>query len=312
MFSRIRNSLNVGIAAIVVGVAAVTLVPADASAFGAGGLGHIGGLGHSGGLGHMGGLGHAGNLGRAGSHNLGRFASKAPGLKAAKHASHTSIAKGSDRITRTHAKNGDRPVGGKMYERAGTGTAENGDRPVGGKMYEKTGTGRAENGDRPVGNGMYERADNGKTEHGTHHEHGDHSDHDDWRVDIVPIPVPPPLVPFDPGQVSVSYGSTAEVGLVRVDDLPQNVNRVQSNCDLLQAKIAHLMNNLARQNRVLAGLQGAKNVAYSGTATGVSTSFATPEDAQWVIDRLQRDIDDTQQLLARYQIDLARCLAAGN
>ena len=37
--------------------------------------------------------------------------------------------------------NGDRPVGGGMYEKAGTGTTPNGDRPVGGGMYEKAGTG---------------------------------------------------------------------------------------------------------------------------------------------------------------------------
>jgi hypothetical protein len=42
-----------------------------------------------------------------------------------------------------------------MYERAGTGTTANGDRPVGGGMYEKAGTG---DGNRPVGGGMYEKA----------------------------------------------------------------------------------------------------------------------------------------------------------
>src|SRR5205823_6588211 len=58
--------------------------------------------------------------------------------------------------------NGDRPVGGGMYERAGTGTTPNGDRPVGGGMYERAGTGTTPNGDRPVGGGMYEKAGTSK------------------------------------------------------------------------------------------------------------------------------------------------------
>jgi hypothetical protein len=198
--------------------------------------------------------------------------------------------------------NDDRPVGNDMYEKHGTGTLANDDRPVGNGMYEKHGTGTLANGDRPVGNGMYEK-------HGTgSHANDDHETenrvHDEgWRVDFVP--------PAEP-DVSISYGSTPEVGLVRVDDLPQNQQRTKSSCHELQAKVQKLMNTLTRQLRVLATLRGAQNVDYSGTTTGTSTSFASPEAAQFAIDRIQSDIADTQQLLARYLADLARCMANGN
>ncbi|MBI3760041.1 MAG: hypothetical protein HY269_09880 [Deltaproteobacteria bacterium] len=186
------------------------------------------------------------------------------------------------------APNGGRPVGGGMYEKPGTGTTPNGDRPVGGGMYEKPGTGTTPNGDRPVGGGMYERNGTGKPE-------------------LVVVPVP---VPLAPGQVPVSYGTSKETGIVRVDDLPRNRNRVQNDCTLLQAKVNKLLADLARQNKVLAGLQGAKNVATSATATGLSTSFTSPEAAQFAIDGIQADIANTMQLLAQYLADLARCLTA--
>jgi hypothetical protein len=55
MSSRIRNALNAGIAAVMIGAAVLTLAPTPAAAFSLGGLGHFGGFGHVGGLGHMGG-----------------------------------------------------------------------------------------------------------------------------------------------------------------------------------------------------------------------------------------------------------------
>jgi hypothetical protein len=178
-----------------------------------------------------------------------------------------------------------------MYEKAGTGTTPNGDRPVGGGMYEKAGTGTVDKTDtRKNANGEGDKSDaDDKTDRDHPHDDGGHGDH---------------------SQISVSYGSTPETGIVLVDDLPKNAARVQNDCKLLQDKVAYLMNQLARQFRVLAALQGAQNVAYSDKTTDVATSFASPEDAQAAIDRISSDIADTQQLLARYQVDLARCLAA--
>ena len=284
MTTRHSKSLSTVMAVLLVSTATIALL-SPANAMSMGGFGHSShGSGHG-----IGSFGHSTggfNSIRTGATHIG--GAHATSLHTATHATHSSISKLRTESKKAIARHGDRPVGGGMYEKAGTGTTANGDRPVGGGMYEKHGTGSGEKSDRPIDGG--ER-------------------NDGWRVDVVPVPVP--LVPFDPGQVSVSYGSTPEVGLVRVDDLPQNIARVQSNCNELQAKVAYLMNKLARQLRVLSALQGAQNVAYSATATGMSTSFASPEDAQYAIDRILSDIADSQQLLARYQADLARCLAAG-
>jgi hypothetical protein len=112
-------------------------------------------------------------------------------------------------------------------------------------------------------------------------------------------------------KVSVSYGSTEQAGLRRVDDLPQNKARVQNDCRLLQAKVSKLEADLAREKASMSALQGAQNVAISDpTVTGASTSFASAANQQFAIDRLQMDIADTTELLARYQADLARCLGA--
>lgn len=72
MSSRIRTTLNAGIAAFAIGTAAIGFASTPASAFSLGGLGHIsslGGMGHTGGLGS---IGHAGGLGNLNaSHGLG-------------------------------------------------------------------------------------------------------------------------------------------------------------------------------------------------------------------------------------------------
>jgi hypothetical protein len=110
----------------------------------------------------------------------------------------------------------------------------------------------------------------------------------------------------------VSYGSTPETGIVRVDDQPRIKEKVQKDCRLLQAKVTKLTADLGRLQRVLAAVNGVQNVAVSSTATGVSTSFASAEDQQFVAGRVQEDIADTQKLLDQYQKDLDRCLKEGN
>ena len=63
MSSRIRNTLNAGIAAVTIGAPVLALGPTPAAAFSLGGLDHFGGFGHIGGFGHMGGaLGRMGGV----------------------------------------------------------------------------------------------------------------------------------------------------------------------------------------------------------------------------------------------------------
>jgi hypothetical protein len=107
---------------------------------------------------------------------------------------------------------------------------------------------------------------------------------------------------------TVSYGSSAQSGLVRVDDLPKVKKQVKDNCALLRAKVNKLTADLAREMAVMSTLKGAENVNLPGTTvTGTATSFSPAGDPQFAIDRLQSDINDTQELLARYTADLDRC-----
>jgi len=78
MSSRIRNSLNAGVAVLIVGAAAITLAPIPAAAFSLGGFGHEGGFGGS----HMG--------GQMGSHGLGSMGSHGNGhMDRSMHSTHT-------------------------------------------------------------------------------------------------------------------------------------------------------------------------------------------------------------------------------
>jgi len=109
----------------------------------------------------------------------------------------------------------------------------------------------------------------------------------------------------------VSYGSTPETGLVRVDDLPRIKAKVQNDCRLLQAKVNKLTADLGRLQRVFAAVQDLQTVAVPGV-TGAATSFRSAEGQQFVAGRVQQDIVETQKLLDQYQADLARCLKEGN
>jgi hypothetical protein len=109
---------------------------------------------------------------------------------------------------------------------------------------------------------------------------------------------------------TVSYGVTQATGVVRVDDQPRIKKKVQSDCSLLAAKVAALSKQLAWEQGVLAALGGAQNVKLSGTTSGVATSFDDPDDKQAAIDRMQKQIGITGQLLAMYTADLTRCVAA--
>ena len=200
--------------------------------------------------------------------------------------------KSAGKVGRSSSARSAKTTASKQTKKTKSAVARNGDRPVGGGMYEKKGTGTTPNGDRPVGGGMYEKKGTG-----TEHVEKKHRD------DIV-------VVPLTPGEVTVSYGSTPGTAVVRVDDLRQNKKKVQSNCDLLQAKVNKLMADLARYERALAALQGVQNVDYSDKNKGTSTSFIPPGNAQSAIDSIQFWIGQTTELLARYQADLARCLAA--
>ena len=134
-------------------------------------------------------------------------------------------------------------------------------------------------------------------------DHDRHYDDDD-DLGWLWAPVVPPVVV---DQAPVSYGSTPQTGLVRVDDLPQVAKKVKNDCALLRAKVNRLMNKLAHQLAVLSTLQGVQNVDLSGTVTGTATSFNSAADQQAAIERMQSDIADTQELLARYQADLDKC-----
>jgi len=86
--SRIRSTLNTGIAALAIGAAAIALAPTPAAAFSLGGFrggfGHIGGLGHTGSLGHVGGgLGHTDTVGHNSFANVGRGTTPASRLSEA-------------------------------------------------------------------------------------------------------------------------------------------------------------------------------------------------------------------------------------
>jgi hypothetical protein len=107
----------------------------------------------------------------------------------------------------------------------------------------------------------------------------------------------------------VSYGSTPDAGLVRVDDLPRIKAKVQRDCRLLAAKVAQLSQQLTQQNAVLTALAGGQNVAYSATITGVSTSFASEDAQAAAVARMEAQIATTSQLLAQFINDLNRCLA---
>ena len=110
----------------------------------------------------------------------------------------------------------------------------------------------------------------------------------------------------------VSYAVTPDGAIIRIDDLPRIKKKVQADCRLLAAKVAELAKQLAQQQAILAALQGAQNVTVSSTITGVSTSFASPDDQAAAVARMQARIATTQQLLGMYQADLNRCLAGGN
>jgi hypothetical protein len=110
----------------------------------------------------------------------------------------------------------------------------------------------------------------------------------------------------------VSYGWTEDTGVVRVDDNPKIKAKIQNDCHLLAAKVTALAKELSYEQRVLAALQGAQNVNISDTITGVSTSFASEDDQQAAVARMQAKIGITAQLLAQYQLDLNRCLMGGN
>jgi hypothetical protein len=107
---------------------------------------------------------------------------------------------------------------------------------------------------------------------------------------------------------TVSYGSTPESGLVRVDDLPKNREKVQDDCALLRAKVAALTKQLVWKQSVLAGMSGGFG-DLSGTLTGTSTTFGNSEARAQAIAGVQEDIQVTGQLLARYQADINRCLS---
>ena len=185
-----------------------------------------------------------------------------------------------------------------MKERPDTGRTV--DRDVGGGMRERAGTGKRE--DRDVGGGMRERA---RTDTVDVYDNPEIVN----QVVIDPVPVVP-VVPVIPPVIdtTVSYGSTPQTGIVRIDDLPRNKARVQRDCSLLAAKVARLMKQLGYEQAVLATLQGAQNVNLSPTITGTSTSFASEEAQQAAIERMQSEIATTEQLLAQYQADLIRCV----
>jgi hypothetical protein len=93
MSSRIRNSLNGGVAALIVGAAAIALTPTPAAAFS---LGSFGG----GGFGQMGGFGHMGSSGHMGNHGLGNAGH---GMRTEKSETHESVSH-NDRIDKTRTE----------------------------------------------------------------------------------------------------------------------------------------------------------------------------------------------------------------
>jgi hypothetical protein len=197
--------------------------------------------------------------------------------------------------------NGDRPVGGNMFEKKNTGKE-----PLGSTTFDGKTTTVHKNGDgtRTVTttdrDGKTTTTVTGEPRRDDRADHGDRGGRDnadglnvDWVSDLPAI---------------VSYGSTEETGLVRVDDLPQNREVVRSNCALLLAKVVRLQRTLTHLFGVLGAIKG-EVPTKTATATNLGTSYTSDAAQQADIARIESEIADTSVLLGRYQIDLARCQA---
>jgi hypothetical protein len=309
-FARFRKEVLVSVAAVaIVGALSATSNPASAMSRSFGGFHAMGGQSF-GGLSHsmggfnrsMGGFGHAtgglsrsvGGLSRTTgglSHARANFghvtASRSNALASSHHTARQPVENHASNAAARQPTAMNKPVEANNRNRL----ADNVDRGrhAGGDMRIKPGT-EKRNGERFNKTVDIDRDwDTGKRVQRTFND-------DDTVVDTL--------------TATVSYGWSQPTGVVRVDDLPKNKKKVQSDCSLLAAKVAALSKRLAWEQGVLATLGGAQNVKLSATTSGAATSFNDPADQQAAIDGMQKQIGITGQLLAMYTADLTRCLAA--
>jgi hypothetical protein len=318
-FARFRKEILISVAALaVVTAASVNASPANAMGRSFGGGGHaMGGFGHSmGGLGHsMGGFGHSmGGLNRSiggFGHATGGVTRSTGGLSRStgglSHAptkfGHTSAPRANSLASRNTAR---QPVETRTSN-AAVRQPRAVDKPV-----------VANNASRPADKGAPGR-DAGvdmRIRPGTEKRNAEPFNKTvdidrDWDTGRrLQRTFNGDGTVVDTLTATVSYGWTQPTGVVRVDDQPKIRKKVQNDCSLLAAKVAALSKQLAWEQGVLAALGGAQNVKLSGTTSGVATRFDDPDDQQAAIDRMQKQIGITGQLLAMYTADLNRCLAA--